>query len=70
MASGKEKHDNVKRLAEAGILDDSELAAEGTKAINSIVLSDTEIKTLMDIKNKLSLDSIKLDRPGSKIWRL
>jgi hypothetical protein len=62
--------DNVKRLAEAGILDIGGLTTEGRKAINAIEISDAEIRALTDIKSKLKLDSVKLDHPGSKVWRL
>ena len=62
--------DNVKRLVEAGILDDHALKAEGRAAINAVELSDAELKTLKDIKTKLKLDSVKLENPGSKVWRL
>lgn len=62
--------DNVKRLAEAGILDIADLSTEGRRAIDSIALSDAEIRALVDIKSKLKLGSVKLDHPGSKVWRL
>ncbi|WP_421693590.1 hypothetical protein [Aestuariivirga sp.] len=62
--------DNVKRLAEAGILDTSDLTEEGIDAINAIVISEDEIGALLNIKSKLQLESVKLDFPGSKVWRL
>ena len=62
--------DNVKRLAEAGILDIGDLSTEGRKAIDAIALTDAEIRALVDIKSKLKLGSVKLDHPGSKVWRL
>ena len=64
------KSDNVKRLVDAGILDNKDLTAEGREAINAVVLSETEITALAEIKSKLKLESIKLDQPGSKVWRL
>jgi hypothetical protein len=64
------KSDNVKRLVDAGILDDHELKPEGRAAIDSITISDAEIDALVEIKLKLKLDSVKLENPGSKVWRL
>ena len=66
----KKDSDNVKRLVEAGILDDHALKAEGRAAINAIDLTDAELKALKEIKTKLKLDSVKLENPGSKVWRL
>lgn len=66
----KKGSDNVKRLVEAGILDDHELKTEGRAAINAIEISDAEISALADIKSKLKLDKVKLENPGSKVWRL
>lgn len=66
----KKDTDNVKRLVQAGILDERELKAEGRAAINAIEISDAEISALVDIKSKLKLDSVKLENPGSKVWRL
>lgn len=62
--------DNVKRLVEAGILDDSGLTIKGIEAINAVSISDEEISALLEIKSKLQLESVKLDFPGSKVWRL
>ena len=64
------KSDNVKRLVDAGILDDRELKAEGRAAIDAVELSDAEISALAEIKSKLKLASVKLENPGSKVWRL
>ena len=64
------KSDNVKRLVDAGILDDRELKAEGRAAIDAIEISDAEISALAEIKSKLKLASVKLENPGSKVWRL
>jgi hypothetical protein len=69
MAINKDS-DNVKRLVEAGILDDHELKDDGRKAINAIDLTDAEISALVEIKSKLKLDKVKLEKPGSKVWRL
>ena len=32
--------------------------------------SDAEISALAEIKSKLKLASVKLENPGSKVWRL
>lgn len=66
----KKNADNVKRLVEAGILDERDLKAEGRAAINAIDISDAELSALVDIKSKLKLETIKLENPGSKVWRL
>jgi hypothetical protein len=68
--ANKKDSDNVARLVEAGILDDRELKADGRAEINAIDISDAEISALADIKSKLKLEKIKLENPGSKVWRL
>jgi hypothetical protein len=59
---------NVTRLVRAGLLDETDLTEEGRHRINSIKLTDEEIATLVEIKNKLGLRPLKLQSDW-RIWQ-
>jgi hypothetical protein len=68
---------NVTRLVRAGLLDDKNLTEEGRNKINSIDLTEEELATLVEIKNKLELHPLQLESPSRavgitdyRIWQL